>query len=252
MQAAPTEREAGRRRGRGRTGKTFGRIAVGAAAVVALILLGRAGGAYLPAFAAWVDTQGVWGPLAFIGGYALATVALVPGSLLTLAAGAVFGVAAGTAYVFAGAVLGTTLAFLLARRAARQAVERRIAGDPRFERIDAAVARNGRKIVFLLRLSPLLPYNLLNYALGLTRVRLTDYVVASVGMLPGTLLYVYSGRVIGDVASVASGARVERTAGYYVVLVLGLLATVVVTLLITRIARRALKKETDDAVDADA
>ena len=228
------------------------RVVVGAAALVALLLLGRVGGSYLPGFAAWVAGQGVWGPVAFIAGYALATVALVPGSLLTLAAGAVFGVAAGVAYVFVGAVLGSTLAFLVARHGVRGLVERRIGGDPRFARIDAAVARDGRKIVFLLRLSPVLPFNLLNYALGLTRVRLTDYLIASLGMLPGTLLYVYSGRVAGDVASLAGGTGVERGPGYYIVLGLGLLATVIVTVMVTRIARRALQEETEDAVVPDA
>jgi uncharacterized membrane protein YdjX (TVP38/TMEM64 family) len=251
MEVATTEMA--RRARRQRHGWTFAaRIGGALAAVIALVLLGRAGGTYLPAFATWVDAQGAWGPLAFIAGYAVATVALVPGSLLTLAAGAVFGVAAGTAYVFVGAVLGATLAFLVARHAARRPVERRIAGDPRFERIDAAVARDGRKIVFLLRLSPVLPFNLLNYALGLTRVRLGDYLLASVGMLPGTLLYVYSGRMVQDVASLAGGVGVERSAGYYAVLALGLIATGIVTLTVTRIARRALRKETEYAVVADA
>lgn len=227
-------------------------VAVAAGAVLGFLVVGRVGGAYLPVFASWVAEQGVWGPVLFIAGYAVATVALVPGSLLTLAAGAVFGLAAGVAYVFMGAVLGATLAFLVGRYAARGAVERRISGDPRFERIDAAIARSGRKIVFLLRLSPVLPYNLLNYALGLTRVRLRDYVIASLGMLPGTFLYVYSGRVAGDVASLAGGAAVERGGGYYAVLVLGLVATVGVTIMVTRIARRALRKETNDDVVADA
>jgi uncharacterized membrane protein YdjX (TVP38/TMEM64 family) len=227
-------------------------IAVAAGAILGLLVVGRLGGAYLPVFASWVADQGVWGPVAFIAGYALATVALVPGSLLTLAAGAVFGLAAGVVYVFAGAVLGATLAFLVARYAARTAVERRISGDPRFERIDAAIARSGRKIVFLLRLSPVVPFNLLNYALGLTRVRLRDYVIASLGMLPGTFLYVYTGRVAGDVAALAGGAAVERGAGYYAVLALGLVGTAGATIVITRIARGALRKETNDDVVADA
>ena len=99
----------------------------------------------------------------------------------------------------------------------------------RFAAIDRAVGAQGRKIVFLLRLSPIFPFNLLYYALGLTRVRLADYLVASLGMIPGTLLYVYSGKLAGDVAAVAGGAGVERGAGYYALLGLGFLATVVVT-----------------------
>lgn len=251
MQATGIEKQVSKRAPGGRW-KRLLPIGVAAAAILAFVVIGRLGGGYLPALASWVAGQGVLGPVVFIAAYALATVALVPGSLLTLAAGAVFGVVAGVAYVFAGAVLGSTLAFLVARYAARTAVERRIRDDPRFERIDAAIGRSGRKIVFLLRLSPVLPYNLLNYALGLTRVRLRDYVIASLGMLPGTFLYVYSGRVVGDVAALAGGAAVERGPGYYAVLVLGLVATAGVIIMVTRIARRALRKETNDDVVADA
>jgi uncharacterized membrane protein YdjX (TVP38/TMEM64 family) len=87
---------------------------------------------------------------------------------------------------------------------------------------------------------------LLNYALGLTRVRFVDYLVASVGMIPGTILYVYSGKLAGDVAALAGGGAVERGSGYYAVLLLGLVATVVVTTVVTRIARRALKEATGE------
>ncbi|MBA2669545.1 MAG: TVP38/TMEM64 family protein [Gemmatimonadetes bacterium] len=220
------------------------RIAIGVVALVAIVLLGRAIGGYLPAFAGWVAAQGVWGPVIFIAGYAIATVAAVPGALLTLAAGAIFGIAAGVVYVFLGAVIGSSLAFLIARYVARPAVERRLAAYERFKQIDRAVGERGRKIVFLLRLSPALPFNVLNYALGLTRVRFRDYMIASIGMLPGTLLFVYSGQVAGDVAVLATGAGVERGTGYYLVLALGLLATATVTVWVTRIARNALRQET--------
>ena len=103
----------------------------------------------------------------------------------------------------------------------------------------------GLKIVTLLRLSPVFPFNLLNYGLGLTNVRLRDYVIACFGMLPGTLLYVYYGKLAGDVAAVAAGAGPERGVGYWVVLGIGLVATVVVTTLVTRTARRALREATD-------
>lgn len=212
--------------------------------LVLLLLLGRQAAAAVPAFVDWVRGLGALGPVAFIVGYVLATIGFIPGSLLTLAAGAIFGIAWGTAYVFVGAVLGATAAFLLARGVLRQMIERKVAADPRFAAIDRAVAREGRKIVFLLRLSPAFPFNLLNYALGLTRVRLVDYVVASLGMLPGTLLYVYTGKVAGDVAAVAGGAAPARGAGYYVVLGLGLAATLAVTILVTRTARRALSEAT--------
>ena len=214
------------------------------AAAVAVVLVGRRGGAHLPEFAAWVNDLGLWGPVVFMAGYAAAVVAFVPGSLLTLAAGAIFGLLRGTIYVLIAATIGACAAFLVSRHLARRAIEHRIAGNPRFAAIDRAVAADGRRIVFLLRLSPVFPFNLLNYALGLTSVRFVDYALASAGMLPGTLMYVYYGKLAGDVAALAGGAAVERDAAYYGVLVLGLVATVAVTTLVTRTARRALRQAT--------
>ena len=222
------------------------RIALIVAGLAALVLLGRQAGHYIPQFAQWVNSLGVWGPIVFIIGYAVAAVAFVPGSLLTLAAGAIFGLAQGVVYVFIAAVLGSSAAFLVSRYVARAAIERRIANNPRFAAIDRAVGAQGRKIVFLLRLSPVFPFNLLNYGLGLTQVRFSDYVIASIGMLPGTLLYVYYGKLAGDVAALAGGAAPEKGPGYYAVLILGLVATIVVTTLVTRTARRALKEATGE------
>jgi uncharacterized membrane protein YdjX (TVP38/TMEM64 family) len=223
-----------------------GRVALALGGLAVLLALGRQAGAYLPRFAAWVDGLGVWGPAVFIAGYAVAAVAFVPGSVLTLAAGAIFGLARGAAYVFVAATLGASAAFLVSRHLARAAVERRLAGSPRFAAIDRAVGREGRKIVLLLRLSPVFPFNLLNYALGLTGVRFADYLLGCLGMIPGTLLYVYYGKLAGDVAALAGGAPAGRDAGYYAVSVLGLLATVVVTTLVTRTARRALREATGE------
>ena len=224
----------------------WARVLAGIGAVALLLVVGRRLGALIPAFAAWVDGLGVWGPAAFVAGYALATVAFVPGSLLTLAAGAIFGLGKGTALVLVAATLGASAAFLVSRYLARGLVERRLAGNERFAAIDRAIGAEGRKIVLLLRLSPVFPFNLLNYALGLTRVRFVDYLVASVGMLPGTLLYVYYGKVAGDVARLAGGTAIRRGPAYYGLVALGLLATVVVTTLVTRTARRALRAVTDE------
>ncbi len=94
--------------------------------------------------------------------------------------------------------------------------------------------------MFLLRLSPLVPYNLLNYALALSGVRYRDYMLASVGMLPAIVMYVYYGKVVGDVAALAAGVAPPRGPEYYVLLAVGLLATVVATTMITRAARRAI------------
>jgi uncharacterized membrane protein YdjX (TVP38/TMEM64 family) len=220
------------------------RIAAVAAALAALLLLGRWLGGSLPAFAQWVEGLGAWGPIAFGVGYVLAVVAFVPASLLTLAAGAIFGVAEGTAVVFVSALTGSALAFLIARHLARHAIERRLAADARFAAIDRAIGEQGRKIVLLLRLSPAFPFNLLNYGLGLTRVSFRDYLIAGVGMLPGTLLYVYLGKVAGDVAALAGGAKLERGPGGTLLLVVGLVATIAVTVVITGIARRALAEAT--------
>ncbi len=221
------------------------RVLLVLAAVAGLILAGREAAGLIPRFTGWVEGLGWLGPFVFGAGYVVATVAFVPGSLLTLAAGAIFGLVEGTAIVFVSATLGATAAFLISRYVARSAVERRLPGNQRFAAIDRAIGGQGRWIVFLLRLSPVFPFNLLNYALGLTQVRLLDYLLASVGMLPGTLLYVYYGKVVGDVAQLAGGTPLEKGGEYYAVLGLGLIATVVVTTLVTRTARRALKEVTD-------
>jgi len=220
------------------------KLVLAAAAVAALLLLGRAAGGAIPAFQRWVEGLGALGPIAFVAGYALAVIAFVPGSALTLASGAIFGVAKGTVFVFVAALLGSTGAFLVARHLARAAIEKRLAGDPRFAAIDRAIGSQGRKIVFLLRLSPIFPFNLLNYGLGLTRVRLVDYVIAGVGMLPGTLLYVYLGSAAGQAVAAAGGAAPGRSPAEWALFGVGLAATVVVTVSVTRIARRALREAT--------
>jgi uncharacterized membrane protein YdjX (TVP38/TMEM64 family) len=164
----------------------------------------------------------------------------------TMAAGAIFGLAKGTLLVFLGATLGSTFSFLVARYLARSAIEKRLAARPRFRAIDRAVARQGLKIVFLVRLSPVFPYNLLNYGLGLTRVKLLDYVLACFGMIPGTFLYVYYGKALGSLAAVAGGAAPERGPGDWALLGVGLAATVAVTAFVARIAQRALNEEVQD------
>jgi uncharacterized membrane protein YdjX (TVP38/TMEM64 family) len=167
-------------------------------------------------------------------------VLLLPGSVLTLGAGAVFGLARGSVLVSVAATAGATAAFLVGRHLARGWVARRIEGQPVFRAIDEAVAREGWRIVGLTRLSPVFPFNVLNYAFGVTRVRLREYVLASwAGMIPGTVLYVYLGALAGDLATLGAGGR-ERSPAEWAVSVVGLLATVAVTLKVTRLARAAL------------
>jgi uncharacterized membrane protein YdjX (TVP38/TMEM64 family) len=208
--------------------------------VIALVILGRYLGASVAPFAQRVERLGPLGPIAFIAGYAIACIALVPASLLTLAAGAIFGIVRGTIYTLIGASIGAALSFVIARYAARGIVERRLAENARFAAIDRAVGAEGLKIVTLLRLSPVVPFSLLNYALGLTRVRLADYLLGMAGIIPGTLLYVYYGKVGGDLAALVGGARPSGGPVSIALLVLGLIATIAVTVLITRAARRAL------------
>lgn len=190
----------------------------------------------------WVGQLGPWGPIIFIAIYVVATVLFIPGSALTLGAGALFGVVWGSIYVSVGSTLGATCAFLAGRYLARDTIARKIEGNERFAAIDKAVANEGWKIVGLTRLSPVFPFTLLNYAFGLTRVKLGHYVLASwIGMMPGTVMYVY----LGSLAKAASGER-TRTSGEWALYGVGLLATVVVTIFVTRIAKQALAKRITD------
>ena len=223
----------------------YGALAL--AAVGLLWLGGTLSGAYLPAFRDWVGDLGVWGPAVFMLGYAGATVALVPGSILTLGAGAIFGLVEGTIYVFVAASVGATAAFLIGRYLARGAVESRMAQNRRFAAVDRAVGEEGRRIVFLLRLSPVFPFVYLNYVLGLTRVRFVDFLIGCVGMLPGTILYVYLGKVAADAAALAGGAADERSALSIAFWIFGLLATAGVTCYVTSVARRALGEQVEVA-----
>src|ERR1035441_5048791 len=175
----------------------------------------------------WIGKLGPLGPVIFIGIYIAATVLFIPGSVLTLGAGAVFGVVLGSVCVSISATLGAPADFLVGRYLAREAIARKIERNEKFAAIDRAVADEGWKIVFLTRLSPVFPFTLLNYAFGLTRVRLSHYVLASwIGMMPGTVMYVY----LGSLVNVGAGHR-QRTTGEWVFYGVGLLATIAVTVL---------------------
>jgi uncharacterized membrane protein YdjX (TVP38/TMEM64 family) len=194
----------------------------------------------LAELAAGLERAGPWAPLLFVAAYVIGSLAFIPGAVLTLIAGAVFGLARGIPLVFASAVLGSSAAFALARTVARERVARWLARDPRASAVSDAVAARGLLIVILLRLSPVFPYNVLNYALGASRIRYRDFLIGSVGMLPGTVLYTYYGKVVGDVTALATGTAPPRGPEYYVLLAVGLAATVLLTLVITRAARKAL------------
>jgi uncharacterized membrane protein YdjX (TVP38/TMEM64 family) len=191
----------------------------------------------------WVAALGFWGPFIFIGIYVLACVVFIPGSVLTFGAGVLFGVIRGSIIVSIAATLGATCAFLVGRYFARDWVAQKIQANEKFKAIDEAVAREGWKIVGLTRLSPVFPFNLLNYAYGLTRVSLRDYFLASwMGMIPGTIMYVYIGSLAGEIAKIGREGR-SRTWAEWALYIVGLIATVAVTIYITRIARAALRKK---------
>ena len=191
----------------------------------------------------WIHGAGALGVLVYALAYVLATVLLLPGSILTLGAGFAYGPVWGTLLVSPVSVLAATLAFVLGRTLARNWVSRRMERDPRFAAISDAIRASGFKIVLLLRLSPIFPFNLLNYALAPTRVPLREYVIASfVGMLPGTFLYVYLGSLVTNASELLSGKRPPLGAWGQVLYWGGLVATLLVVVLITRIARRALNR----------
>jgi uncharacterized membrane protein YdjX (TVP38/TMEM64 family) len=190
----------------------------------------------------WTAGLGSTAPLVFVPSYVVACVLFIPGSILTLSAGFLFGVVRGSIYVSIAATLGATAAFLISRYAAGRRVVAWLASYPKFRAVDEAVAHEGWKIVALTRLSPLFPFNLLNYAFGLTSVRVGDYVIASwAGTLPGTILYVYLGSLAGDLTRAATGES-QRSAAEWALYAIGLLATIAVAVYVARVSNRALRQ----------
>src|SRR5437868_542706 len=195
-------------------------------------------------FIGWVQQLGAIGVVVFIIAYAIATVLFLPGWIFTVSAGLIYGVFGGTLVALTGAVIGASLAFLVARYLLRRNIEEMTKKNPRFAAIDQAIGKNGWKIVGLLRLSPLIPFNLSNYFYGITSVTFGAYVlVSAVGMIPGTLLYAYLG-AIGQAG--VSGGATARSNWQYVLLGVGLIATIAVTIFVSRIAKKALKKSAVD------
>ena len=199
---------------------------------------------WLRSFNDWVGHMGAAGIFVFILVYAVATVLMAPGSILTIGAGFAFGLWKGFLAVSAGATLGAALAFLVARFIARDKVEAIARRNEKFREIDNAIGKQGAKLIFLLRLSPVIPFNLSNYFYGLTAVKFWPYVLASwIGMIPGTFLYVYIGTASKlAVSAAAGGEAVKHGWQYWTLISFGLAATVVVTIWVTKIARDALRK----------
>jgi len=197
---------------------------------------------YLGSFFQTIQSLGVWGPALLAAAYVVSTVLMVPGTILTLGAGFAFGVVTGTVAVSIGSVLGALLAFLVGRTMVRDFVEQKVKQFPKFAAVDQAVEKAGFKIVLLTRLSPVFPFNALNYLFSITKVRTRDYFLASwIGMLPGTIMYVYFGTAVKNIADLIGG-RFEGGTSQKVLLGVGLLATVVVTVYVTRVARSAIRE----------
>lgn len=227
-------------------GRTFLRI------VLALILTAAAG--WIIAFhdvrlvflsiLTWIESSGPLGPLIFFVLYLIAGVLMLPGLIFTIGAGLVFGVVKGSLVVYFSATASATAAFLVGRYLVRDWVRSKLVGNRVFESLDQAVGREGWKIVGLTRLSPVFPYNILNYAFGLTRVSLKDYVLASFfGMIPVTTAYVYLGSLAGSLAEIGvSPGGAARSTVEWIIYILGGLATIAVVVVVTRISRRALKE----------
>jgi uncharacterized membrane protein YdjX (TVP38/TMEM64 family) len=186
---------------------------------------------------------GPWAPILFTLLYIVAAVTLAPAFFLTVAAGAIFGVWRGSLIVFVAASLGASVVYAIGARVASIPWMQRITRDPRVAAVRGAIMGESVWIMFLLRLSPLVPYNMLNYALALSGVRYSDYVIALVGMIPAIIMYTYYGKVVGDVAALAAGVSPPRGPEYYVLLVVGLVAIVISTTMITRAARRAIERQ---------
>ena len=218
--------------------KTISLIAVFALFILAILMLPVA--SWLETLIGWVSGLGMPGIAVLVALYAVAAVLFVPGSILTMGAGAVFGLFWGTVAASLGATLGAGAAFLVGRYLARERIARWVEANPRFAAIDAAVKREGGRIVLLTRLSPVFPYNLLNYLFGITGVGFWRYLFASwAGMLPGAILYVYLG-VAGRAAAQAASGGLPAGKGKVILWSLGLVATALLTYQLTRLARRSL------------
>lgn len=191
-----------------------------------------------------IDALGSYGVAIFIGLYILGSVLFVPGSILTMSSGFIFGFWKGLLIGTLSCLLGVTAAFLVGRYFARSWISRRIEGHSKIEAIDEAIGKEGWRIVWLFRLSPLFPINILNYLFGITKVTLRQYMFASfLGMLPLVFLYVYIGSLASNIATLGTDSFFESKGTWqWLFYVAGLLLTVAAVVYVTHLAKRTLKK----------
>lgn len=204
----------------------------------------------------WIrDDLGSIKYVVFLVGYVIITVAFLPASVVTLGAGAIFGVITGSALVFVGAMVGATVAFLIGRFLARDWIAKKVEGNRFFNSLDNSIAEEGLKLIFLIRLSPAFPFNLLNYALGLTKVSLKDYVLGTTGIIPGTIMYVYLGSLIGDVAMIGQDtgeASPQEVLIGWIIRIMIFVTIVAISLYIAKIAKKALNESVPQTEKASA
>lgn len=217
--------------------KALARAAGLALPIVGGILIGRMVAPWLPGFATWVHSLGVWGPVVFVGAYVAVVVLMLPAFLLIMGGGAVFGVTEGSLLSLVGALLGGTAAFLIGRHYARDAVERRVKSNATLSALDRVIGEDGLKLVFLLRLSPAVPYVLSNYALGITRVRLRDFFVGTFGLLPIVVTYAAYGSASGATPNPDGSSAISP-----MMFIAGIVVTVLLGLLLAKMVQKALRE----------
>lgn len=194
-----------------------------------------------------VQGLGAWAPFWFTCIYAVGCLVLFPGIILLLSGGVLFGVVKGTLCATTGATIGALIAFLVSRHVVRGWVEKKWGGSARFRALDQAVAREGWKIVGLIRLSPVFPFTPTNLLFGLTRIPFWQFFwITWISVFPLTVIFVYLGTLIGDLAQVTT-RPVEAGNFKWILATIGLISTVLVTVLVTRIARRALSPALPEA-----
>lgn len=242
MSAERTRTQADSAGGRKARWIALGLLAVGLFAAARLLPLDT----WLQGMKGWVESFGPLAIAVYIAIYVVGALLFVPGSALTLAAGPLFGLGWGVVAVSIASTTAAALAFLIARYLARDAVRARAAESTRFEAIDRAIGAKGWRIVALLRLSPAMPFSLGNYLYGLTAIRFWPYVAASwAAMLPGTFMFVYLGYAGARGLEAASGGDSAADRGQLILMVVGLVATVAVTIYVTTLSMRAVREQTD-------
>ena len=223
-------------------------VAVAAIAIALLVVLFRTLpiADWLGRFQSWVHDLGFAGYVLYALVYAACCVLFVPASILTLGAGALYGLGVGVGVVLVGATLGATLSFLLARTLLRRRIESMTQGNALFRALDRAIGKEGAKIVFLVRLAPIFPFTYINYAFGLTGIPTASYVVASFfGMIPGTFAYVYLG------SAAAGAASGDADATRKVIQIAGAVFALVVTIFVARLATRAIREAGLEATEPE-